>query len=61
MTYNWGVENYPREAQELYGVFTLGEYEAFIASFGFTVEKSESWIQEGYLKNLPEKVYLCTE
>lgn len=61
MTYNWGVENYPREAQELYGVLTLEGYCDLLQLCGFTVESAESWIQEGYVKNLPTKVELLTE
>lgn len=61
MTYNWGIENYPREAQELYGVLTLDEYTEILALSGFNVTRAESWIQPGYLEHLPTKVTIATE
>lgn len=61
MTYNWGVESYPRETQELFGVLTLQEYEDLLDTVGFRVTAAESWIQPGYLEHLPEKVQLITE
>lgn len=61
MTYNWGVENYSRETQELFGVLTLEEYQTTLTQAGFTVDSAESWIQPGYLEHLPNKVHLLTE
>ncbi len=61
MTYNWGVDSYPRETQELFGVLTLDEYSAALEHVGFTVTSAESWIQPGYLEHLPKKVELVTE
>jgi len=60
MTYNWGVDSYPRETQELFGVLTLDEYVAALTHIGFTVTKAESWIQPGYLEHLPKKIEIIT-
>jgi len=57
-TYTWGIESYPRETQELYGVMTLIEYANFIEDQGFTIAKAYSYLQEGYTANLRKKVEL---
>lgn len=60
MTYNWGVDSYERETQELYGVRTLDEYVEKLTRTGFAVELAESWVQPGYTEYLPKKVILET-
>jgi SAM-dependent methyltransferase len=60
MTYNWGLDSYPRETQELFGVLTLHEYIAALELAGFAVETAESWVQPGYQEHLPKKVELVT-
>jgi SAM-dependent methyltransferase len=57
-TFNWGVENYPREALELYAVKTLQGYTDFITDHGFIVIHTESYLQEGYPEHLNPKVTL---
>lgn len=57
-TYTWGEVNYPREAQELYGLFTLTEYVQFLETHGFEVTHAEEYIQTGYPANLMEKAYI---
>ena len=57
-TYTWGLESYPRETQELYGVKTLKEYEDLLASHGFTVTEAYEYLQPGYPENLKEKMTL---
>lgn len=61
MTYNWGMDSYPRETQELYGVLTLDEYIEKLQERGFFVSLAESWVQPGYSEYLPKKVELETE
>lgn len=60
MTYNWGVENYHREAHELYGVLSLDQYSSLLSYVGFEVELAKSWVQLGYAEHLPTKVRLMT-
>ena len=60
-TYTWGEKSYPRETQELYGVFTLTEYVEFLETHGFHVLHAEEYIQEGYPLHLKEKVALYKE
>jgi len=60
MTYNWGVENYHREAHELYGVLSLDQYSSLLNYVGFNVELAKSWVQPGYSEHLPTKVRLMT-
>jgi SAM-dependent methyltransferase len=60
-TYTWGEASYPRETQELYGVFTLAEYIEFLESHGFHVLHAEEYLQEGYPLHLKEKVALYRE
>lgn len=60
MTYNWGVDSYERETQELYGVLTLDAYVAKLEAIGFVVEIAESWVQPGYAEFLPKKIRLET-
>jgi SAM-dependent methyltransferase len=60
MTYNWGVENYHREAHELYGVLSLDQYASLLDYVGFKVELAKSWVQPGYVEHLPKKVRLMT-
>lgn len=60
MTYNWGLDSYPRETQELFGVLTLKEYVDALTHVGFDVSDAESWVQPGYLEHLPQKVELIT-
>lgn len=55
-TYTWGEENYGRETQELYGLFTLTEYVEFLEANGFHVTHAEEYLQEGYPLNLENKV-----
>lgn len=57
-TYTWGEENYGRETQELYGIFTLTDYVAFFEANGFHVTHAEEYLQEGYPLNLEQKVEL---
>lgn len=54
MTYNWGFKSYPRETQELYGIFTEREYIERLTGLGFTVELHESWYAESFDKYLPK-------
>lgn len=60
-TYTWGEASYEREAQELYGVFTLDEYSAFLESHGFHITYAEEYLQEGYPQHLKNKVALYRE
>lgn len=60
-TYTWGEASYPRETQELYGVFTLSEYADFLETHGFEVIHAEEYLQEGYPLHLKEKVSLHKE
>lgn len=60
MTYNWGVENYHREANELYGIMSLSEYSSLLQYVGFELVSAESWVQPGYSEYLPKKVQLLT-
>lgn len=57
-TYTWGLDSYPRETQELYGIYTLQEYKDVLETNGFTVLHSESYLQPGYPKFLGEKLQL---
>ena len=57
-TLNWGVESYPREAKELYGVMTLDGYSDFAAEFGFTTLHKEAYLLDGYVTGLKDKVRL---
>lgn len=54
-TYTWGVETFPRETQELYGVFTLNEYVQFLETNDFTVLHAEEYLQPGYPEHLKNK------
>lgn len=58
LTYNWGVENYPREAKEIYGVFTLAAYQSYVSQFGFSCLHAEAYLLDGYVKGLADKVAL---
>lgn len=60
-TYTWGEVAYPRETQEVYGVFTLSEYEAFLEAHGFSVFYKEEYLQDGYPYHLKDKVELFHE
>lgn len=60
-TYTWGVESYPREAKELYGVMTLNEYANFIEKTGFEVLESFSYLQPGYPEHLANKLEVTVE
>lgn len=57
-TYNWGLGSYPRETQELYGLYTLDEYTDFVETFGFTKVHAHAYVQEGYVTHLGPKVQL---
>lgn len=57
-TYTWGLDSYPRETQELYGVYTVAEYANVLTENGFKVTHSESYLQPGYPKFLAEKMTL---
>lgn len=60
-TYTWGEGSYPRETQEVYGVFTLYEYVMFLEQHGFYVTHAEEYLQEGYPAHLKDKVELFHE
>lgn len=60
-TYTWGLNSYPRETQELYAVNTLTGYAQVLEDSGFRVVFNESYLQEGYPKNLLEKMTLEVE
>lgn len=60
-TFNWDVENYPREAKEIYGVFTFDEYPEYVEQFGFTTIHKEQYVLDGYVTHLAEKVVLFDE
>jgi SAM-dependent methyltransferase len=60
-TYTWGEKSFPRETQELYGVFALTEYVEFLETHGFNVLHAEEYLQEGYPLHLREKVALYRE
>jgi SAM-dependent methyltransferase len=60
-TYTWGEKSYPRETQELYGVFTLTEYVEFLEAHGFNVLHAEEYLQEGYPLHLKDKIALYRE
>jgi len=57
-TYTWGVQNFERETQELFGVFTLEGYKQFLTENGFRVLHAEEYLQEGYPEHLKDKVRL---
>jgi SAM-dependent methyltransferase len=57
-TYNWGEENYEREARELYGLATLNEYAIHVENVGFECIHKEAYVQEGYVTGLHQKVML---
>lgn len=57
-TYTWGVETFPREAKETYGVETLNGYVKLLEDKGFTVKHAESYLQEGYVPHLNKKMKL---
>lgn len=57
-TYTWGLDSYHRETQELYAVKTLHGYTEFLEDLGFVVDYAESYLQEGYPKNLNSKMLL---
>ncbi len=58
LTYNWGVENYPREAKEMYGILTLKDYVNYVEEFGFQNIHKEAYLLDGYVKGLATKVAL---
>lgn len=52
-TYTWGWDSFDRESQELYGIYTLSDYvDVLNRKFGFVVEDSYSYLQQGYVDNL---------
>lgn len=51
-TYTWGIENFYREANEFYGVFTMKHMINFARMFGFKLLHFESYLQPEYVKNL---------
>ena len=55
-TLNWGVESYPREAKEMYGILTLNDYADYVCSFGFTTVHKEAYLLPGYVEGLKDKV-----
>jgi SAM-dependent methyltransferase len=57
-TYNWGMENYHREARELYGIMRLDQYADIASHFDFKCVWRESYVQPGYVKGLADKVRL---
>lgn len=57
-TYTWGVDSYPRETQELYGLYTLDGYADVINRNGFTVIEKYKYLQPGYVEGLKTKVAL---
>jgi len=57
-TYTWGVDSFPRETQELYGVMTLSQYSAYLEINGFKVETAYSYLQPGYATHLVNKLAL---
>ena len=57
-TYNWGRENYAREAQELYGLFTLDGYQEYLKTYGFKIVEAHSYTQQGYRDHLGSKLQL---
>lgn len=57
-TYNWGLENYPREANELYGLMTLDMYAHHVERFGFECIYKQGYVQQGYVTGLANKVRL---
>lgn len=57
-TFNWGIENYHREAKELYGIMKLNEYVDRVESFGFKNFHAESYVQQGYVDALAPKIKL---
>jgi SAM-dependent methyltransferase len=60
-TYTWGEDVFPRETQELYGVFTLTDYTEFLEENGFRVVEASEYIQPGYPANLEQKVALYAD
>lgn len=55
-TYTWGEESFNREVQEFYGLWTLGEYAAWLEGFGFTIAYATQYVQDDYRKHLEGKV-----
>jgi SAM-dependent methyltransferase len=60
-TFNWGTENYPREALELYGLLTLNEYAELVEDLGFTLTHSEAYLLPGYVEGLKGKLELTDD
>lgn len=62
-TYTWGEQSYPLEVQEQFGYFTLNEYVNFIKEnlVGSKIIESKSFLQEGYEKNLLNKISIYDE
>jgi SAM-dependent methyltransferase len=60
-TYTWGEETFEREAQELYGSFTLSDYAVFLGLHGFKVLEAYSYLQPGYHDNLVNRVLLSSD
>jgi SAM-dependent methyltransferase len=51
-TLTWGIETFPREAQERYQLFTLAGYGAYAGNLGFDLLHSEVVTQPGYVDAL---------
>lgn len=57
-TFTWGVDSYPRETQEMYGVLTLDGYMNLLWENGYAVHDAYSYLQPGYPQHLENKLVL---
>jgi len=57
-TFTWGIDSYPRETQELYGVLTLNGYKNMLTEQHYQVEQAYSYLQPGYPAHLEGKLVL---
>lgn len=51
-THTWGINSYPREVNEFYGLDTVGGYAARVESTGFHLLHTEAYVQPGYVEHL---------
>jgi len=61
MTYNWGVSNYHREANEIYGVFTFSDYPKYVAQFGYELVYQDRYSLPEYEHHLKSRVKMMDE
>lgn len=57
-TYTWGVENFARETQELYGIYTLDGWENMLGMNNFHIVHTETYCQLGYYEHLKNEAHI---